>query len=66
MPRTDESDSEKLSVALGLLREILKTGTNHNRRYCVYCKVTMSAPVELHKRECAWRRAWQLVNTGKV
>jgi hypothetical protein len=55
-------ESDQLSAPLDLLREILKNGTNHNRRYCLYCKVAMAVPVELHRKDCVWRRAWELVN----
>jgi len=48
MPASNEPD--ELSLALDLLRKILKHGTNHNRRYCIYCKVSMRVPIELHKQ----------------
>jgi len=38
---------------LDLLRKILKDGTNHTREYCVYCKVAMAVPVELHRKHVA-------------
>jgi len=50
--RTTPNDTDQLSTALDLLREILNNGTNRNRRYCVYCKTNMSAPRELHRKDC--------------
>jgi hypothetical protein len=58
------SEPDQLSAALDLLREILKNGTNHNRRYCLYCTASMRVPIELHKEDCVWRRAWQLVSVA--
>jgi hypothetical protein len=56
-------DPSKNSTALELLRIILETGAiNQNRRYCVYCKAAMAVPLELHRKECVWRRAWELLN----
>jgi hypothetical protein len=57
-----DAESNQLSVALELLGAILENGANHNRRYCVYCKVSMAAPRELHRKNCVWRRALELVN----
>jgi hypothetical protein len=65
-PAETDSGSAQLSAALDLLREILKNGTNHNRRYCLYCKASMRVPIELHKEECVWRWASQLVNERKA
>jgi hypothetical protein len=66
VPTEPDSGADQLSTALDLLRELLKHDTNHNRRYCIYCKVSMRAPIELHKEDCVWRRAWQLVNDKKA
>jgi hypothetical protein len=65
MPRPLSDDSGKLSTALTLLEKILRDGTNENRRYCKYCKIIMKSPVELHKTDCTWRLAWELVNQRK-
>ena len=62
MPWPLSDDSERLSTVLALLEKILRDGTNENRRYCKYCKIIMKSPVELHKTDCAWRIAWELVN----
>jgi hypothetical protein len=51
-PVTTESGSDRPSAALELLREILENGTNHHRRYCIYCKVAMAVPLELHRKVC--------------
>jgi hypothetical protein len=64
--RAAPDEPDKLSVALDLLKKILQDGTNHNRRYCIHCKVSMKAPIELHKEDCVWRRAWRLVNDRKA
>jgi hypothetical protein len=63
--RPTSDDADKLSLALDLLKKILKHGTNQDRRYCLYCKVSMRAPIELHKEDCVWRQAWKLVNERK-
>jgi hypothetical protein len=60
------SEPDQFSVALNLLREILQNETIHNRKYCVYCSVAMAVPLELHRKECVWRRAWKLVNEKKA
>jgi hypothetical protein len=65
-PAETDSGSDQLSVVLDILREILKHDSNHSRRYCMYCKVSMRVPIELHKEDCVWRRAWQLVNERKA
>jgi hypothetical protein len=58
-----DDDSARLSTALELLRTILETAAiNQNRRYCVYCKAAKAVPLELHRKDCVWRRAWELVN----
>jgi len=59
--QANSNDLDKLSLALNLLKKVLKDGTNHNRRYCAYCKVPMTTPIESHKQGCVWRQAWQLV-----
>jgi hypothetical protein len=64
-PAPTDGDSNRPTAALELLREILENGTNHHRRYCLYCKVAMAVPLELHRKDCTWRRAWQLVNEKK-
>jgi hypothetical protein len=62
-PAPAEGDSGRLSTALELLRTILETGTtNQNRPLLRYCKAAMAMPLELHRKECVWRRAWELVN----
>ena len=48
-----------------LFEQILLNGTNENRRYCRYCKAKMILPIELHRDDCLWRRAWKLVNDLK-
>ena len=48
-----------------LFEQILLNGTNENRRYCRYCKAKMILPIELHRDDCLWRRAWKLVNDHK-
>ena len=65
MPWPLSDDSERLSTVLALLEKILRDGTNENRRYCKYCKIIMKSPVELHKTDCTWRIAWELVNQRK-
>ena len=60
--KTDLKTKKIVPAALDLLHEILKNGTNHNRRYCLYCRVAMAVPVELHRKDCVWRQAWELVN----
>src|SRR5262249_12937778 len=57
------NESDELSIAIDLLREILKSDANQNRRYCTYCQTKMAAPLELHHKDCVWRRAWELVST---
>ena len=57
---------DRLSEALDVLREILKDASNNNRRYSAFCKVSMRVPIEIRKEDCAWRRAWQLVNERKA
>jgi hypothetical protein len=61
-PSSDEPD--KLSIALELLDTIVKKGSNDTRRYCRYCNVKMNSPIELHKKDCTWRRALELLNEG--
>ena len=56
------NEADALSTAVELLEQILLKGTNENRRYCRYCKAKMIVPIELHKEDCLWRRAWKLVN----
>ncbi len=63
--RANSSEPASLPLALDLLKKILKNGTNRNRRYCVYCKASMTAPVDSHKENCVWRRAWELVSEQK-
>jgi len=60
--RANSSEPANLPLALDLLKKILKDGTDQNRRNCVYCKVLMATPIDLHKKNCVWRRAWQLVS----
>ena len=48
-----------------LFEQILLNGTNENHRYCRYCKAKMILPIELHRDDCLWRRAWKLVNDHK-
>ena len=55
----------QLSAVVDLLEKILLNGTNENRRYCKYCNAKMIMPIELHKNDCLWRRAWKLVNDRK-
>ena len=58
------SDQDRLSIALELLDTLIKKGSNDTRRNCRYCDVKMSSPVELHNKDCTWRRALELLNEG--
>ena len=64
-PNQSSDKPDKLSVALELLDTIVKKGSNDNRRYCRYCNVKMDGPIELHKKDCTWRRALELLNEAK-
>jgi len=64
-PQLPFPEAPQLSTVLELLHNILLNGTNENRRYCKYCKAKMIMPIELHKDDCVWRRAWKLVNDQK-
>jgi len=55
----------KLSTALELLDTIVKQGANDNRRHCRYCHVKMISPIELHQKDCTWRRVLELLNERK-
>jgi len=60
------SQKSKLEESIvELFEQILLNGTNENRRYCRYCKAKMILPIELHRDDCLWRRAWKLVNDHK-
>jgi hypothetical protein len=65
MANQTSPDSDKLLTAITLLEKILQNGTNENRKYCKYCKIIMKSPTELHKTDCTWRLAWELVNGWK-
>jgi hypothetical protein len=64
-PNQSSDKPDKLSIALELLDTIVKKGSNDNRRNCRYCDAKMSSPVELHNRDCTWRRALELLNEGR-
>jgi hypothetical protein len=59
------NEADELSTVIELLEQILLKGTNENRRVCKYCKAKMMVPIELHKEDCLWRRAWKFVNDRK-
>jgi len=61
-PQLPFPEEPQLSTVLELLHKILLNGTNENRRYCNYCRANMIMPIELHRDDCVWRRAWKLVN----
>ena len=65
MANQTSPDFDKLLTAITLLEKILQNGTNENRKYCKYCKIIMKSPTELHKTDCTWRLAWELVNGWK-
>jgi hypothetical protein len=64
-PNQSSDKPDRLSIALELLDTIVKKRSNDNRRYCRYCNVKMNGPIELHKKDCTWRRALELLTEGK-
>jgi len=61
-PHQSSDERVKLSTALELLDTIVKLGANDNRRHCRYCHVKMISPIEMHQKDCTWRRVLQLLN----
>jgi hypothetical protein len=55
-PKAQPTD-DRLATAIELLQQFVKRIQSENHRYCVFCEVQMGLPLDLHKKDCALRRA---------
>jgi hypothetical protein len=48
-----------------VLLEILSMLPNLSGRFCPFCKINRQLPMDLHREHCAWRRAWELIDSDE-
>jgi hypothetical protein len=59
MPKKPKAPTtnDRLATAIELLQQFVKHIRAENHKYCVFCEVQMGFPLDLHKDDCALRRA---------
>ena len=48
-----------------ILRKFLDILPTYAGKFCPFCKVHRNYPVHLHKEDCAWRLAWELIDSDE-
>jgi hypothetical protein len=57
--------NDRLATAVELLQQFVKRIQSENRKYCVFCEVHMGFPLDLHKKDCALRRAAAFIKESR-
>jgi hypothetical protein len=54
-----------LAAAIELLQQFVERIQSENRKYCVFCEVHRGLPLDLHKKDCALRRAAEFIKESR-
>jgi hypothetical protein len=67
MPKNAKAQAtdDRLATAIELLQQFVKRIQSENRKYCVFCEVHTGFPLDLHKQDCALRRAAAFIKESR-
>ena len=63
-PKAQTTD-DRLATAIELLQQFIKRLQSENHKYCVFCEVHKRFPLEIHKKDCALRRAAAFIGESR-